>query len=279
MDEVGTDIVEQTLVVGDDDGGVVGALELVDAAGHYAKGVDVESGVRLVEDGEARFEHGHLEYFVALFLAAGEAFVDRARGELVVEFYDGALLTHQLEELAGREGGLMEILALGIDGRAHEVDHRDSGNLNGILEGEEKTLMGAVLGREREQVEAVEVDGASCDGEGGITGENAGECGLSRAVGAHDCVNFAGADGKVDATEDLAPFNAGAQAADFQQYFVSHFYSAMLKRPFMRPDNSTMASKLQQIIETAVLNVPKFGLTRAALREFVYICRWLNLSK
>ena len=92
-------------------------------------------------------------------------------------------------------------------------------------------------------------------------------------------MNFAGADGKVDATEDLAPFNAGAQAADFQQYFVSHFYSAMLKRPFMRPDNSTMASKLQQIIETAVLNVPKFGLTRAALREFVYICRWLNLSK
>lgn len=139
--------------------------------------------------------------------------------------------------------------------------------------------MAAVGGIERKKIEPMEYGGTACYLINRITCQDARKCRFSRTVGAHDCVNFAGTDGEVDATEDLAPFNAGAQAADFQQYFVSHFYSAMLKRPFMRPDNSTMASKLQQIIETAVLNGPKFGLTRAALREFVYICRWLNLSK
>ena len=117
----------------------------------------------------------------------------------------------------------MEILALGIDGRAHEVDHRDSGNLNGILEGEEKALVGAVLGREREQVEAVEVDGASCDGEGGITGENAGERGLSRAVGAHDGVDLAGMNLEIDSLENLLVVDFCAKVGDLQKYIVAHF--------------------------------------------------------
>lgn len=43
----------------------------------------------------------------------------------------------------------------------------------------------------------------------------------------------------------------------------------------MRPDNSTMASKLQQIIETAVLNVPKFGSDTARPE----ICVYLPLAK
>ena len=43
MHEVGIDLVKQKLIVGDEDGGVVGRFEFVHAAGHDAQGVDVET--------------------------------------------------------------------------------------------------------------------------------------------------------------------------------------------------------------------------------------------
>ena len=79
MHEVRHDVVEQPLVVRDDEHRVLLAAQRVHAVGDDAQRVDVEAGVGLVEDGELRIEHRHLEDLVALLLAAGEAFVD-ARG-------------------------------------------------------------------------------------------------------------------------------------------------------------------------------------------------------
>jgi hypothetical protein len=44
-----------------------GALQFVHAAGNDFQRVNVQAGIRLVEDGELRFEHGHLENFARFF--------------------------------------------------------------------------------------------------------------------------------------------------------------------------------------------------------------------
>jgi len=53
-------VIQEALVVGDDDGRVVGTAKLVDTFGNDSEGVDVESRVSLVENCETRREHGHL---------------------------------------------------------------------------------------------------------------------------------------------------------------------------------------------------------------------------
>ena len=52
--DVGLDVVEQALVVGDDQEAAVRRPQRVDAVGDDAQGVDVEAGIGLVEEAEAR---------------------------------------------------------------------------------------------------------------------------------------------------------------------------------------------------------------------------------
>ncbi len=147
---VGLYIVEQSLVVCYDYGGVLACLELVDASGNYPEGVDVESTVCFVENRKARFEHGHLENLVALFLAAREALVDRARRQLVIKLYHGAFLPHHLQEVGRAHRLFAEVFALGVDGGTHEVDHRHARNLHRVLERQEQAFVRTVLGSERQ---------------------------------------------------------------------------------------------------------------------------------
>ena len=148
MYDVRLQVVEQALVVGDDDGARLWGAQLVEAFCHDAQGVHVEAAVRLVEDGELRFEHRHLEYLVALLLAAREALVHAAVCQLAVQLHDGTLLPHELEEVASRHGVEALILALGVEGSTHEVDHRHAWNLDRLLEAEEDALVGTFLGLE-----------------------------------------------------------------------------------------------------------------------------------
>ena len=222
MHEVGLDVVEQSLIVGDDYGGVLRRAQLVDARGHHAQSVDVEPRIGLVEDAQARLQHRHLKYLVAFLLAAGKAFVDRARGELVVKLHYGAFLTHQFEEVAGRQGRLVEILPLGVDRRTHEVDHRHPGDLHRILEREKQPLVTAVLGRQRQEVEAVKLGAPLGDCKGRIAGQHARQRRFSRPVGAHDGVHLAGMYLKIDAAEDLLVLHLGVKIFDLQQYIVVH---------------------------------------------------------
>jgi hypothetical protein len=56
----------------------------VHAIGDSLQRVDVEAGIGLVEDRQARLQHRHLEDLVALLLAAGKALVHRAMQQLVL---------------------------------------------------------------------------------------------------------------------------------------------------------------------------------------------------
>ena len=111
-------------------------MHLVDTVGDDAHGIDIQSGVGLVEDAELRFEHGHLEDLVALLLATGESLVDGSVGEFRIEFYDLALLAHEFHEVGSLQRLLALIRALGVDGRLHEVGHAHARNLHGVLERE-----------------------------------------------------------------------------------------------------------------------------------------------
>ena len=63
----------------------LGADELLHAAGDDLQRVDVEARVGLVEHGDPRLQHRHLQDLDALLLAAGEAVVQVARGELAAD--------------------------------------------------------------------------------------------------------------------------------------------------------------------------------------------------
>ena len=79
MHEIGSHIVQDPLVVGDDqDAEAVFVVQPLHALRHRAQRVDIKAGVRLVEDGDVGLQHRELQDLRALLLTAGEAVVEMA---------------------------------------------------------------------------------------------------------------------------------------------------------------------------------------------------------
>jgi hypothetical protein len=212
VDDIGLNIVEEALVVGDEEEATVGGAHGVDAAGDNFEGVDVEAGVGLVEDGVFGFQHHELEDLVAFFLATGEALVDGAAGEGAIHLQ----LVHARVELFV-EGDGVDVLALGeagFESGAEEVGVGDAGDFVGVLEGEEEASAGAFIDGHGEDVLAVEGDGAAGDFVLFVAGENFGEGAFAGAIGAHDGVDFTGVDGEGQAVEDLTVGDLGGEVID-----------------------------------------------------------------
>ena len=122
-----------------------------------AERVDVEAGVGLVEHRDHRLEHRHLQDLVALLLAAREALVQVALLEAVVHA-EALRPRHELH--AHLEHGVVVDALAGGDRLAQEVEHRDAGDLLGVLEAEEEAQGGALLDRGVGDVGAAEQDAA-----------------------------------------------------------------------------------------------------------------------
>ena len=110
----------------------------VDALADHPQRVDVQTGVGLVEDRDLRLEQPQLQDLVALLLTTGEAFVDTALAEGLIDvevlhrrfdFFDPV---PQLGRLAADRGG----------GRAQEVRHRHTGHLDRVLHRQEQARRG-----------------------------------------------------------------------------------------------------------------------------------------
>src|SRR5262245_53527816 len=84
VNHIGSDVIEQALVVSNEENAAVRTAHEIDAFGNDFKRVDVEARIGFVEHGIARLQHEHLENFVALLLAAGKSLVDAAAGERTV---------------------------------------------------------------------------------------------------------------------------------------------------------------------------------------------------
>src|SRR5665213_2010818 len=76
--EVGNDVIEEPLIVRDDDCRIVRATQCVHATSHDAECIDVETGIRFVENRELGLQHRHLQNLVALFLATRKSCVYRS---------------------------------------------------------------------------------------------------------------------------------------------------------------------------------------------------------
>ena len=109
----------------------------------------------------------------------------------------------------------MEIFPLGVDGGAHEVDHRDSRNFNRILESEEKSLVAPYFRRKRKKVFAAEFHLPARYGIGRISRENHRQSGLARSVRTHYGVNLARIHFEIDAAQYFTAVDFGMQIADF----------------------------------------------------------------
>src|SRR6266478_4722151 len=75
MHVVRNDVIQQALIVRDQDDRSLRRAQRVYAVGDELQRIDVESGIRLVEDGKPRLEHEHLQDLVAVIFAAREALI------------------------------------------------------------------------------------------------------------------------------------------------------------------------------------------------------------
>ena len=211
-------MVEQTLVVRDDEERAVLGAEPIDALGDDAERVDVEAGIRLVEDAHLRGEERHLQDLHALLLAAGEADVQRALQHVLV---DAELLGRAVDRL-DEGGGLQFVLAARAALRVHrglEEGHRgDAGDLQRILEGEEQAGGGAGVRLHREDVLAVQQDLAVEDLVILLAGDDIAERGLAGAVRPHDGGDFSIVDREREPVEDRLVLvgDLDVQVADFE---------------------------------------------------------------
>jgi hypothetical protein len=214
VDDVGLDVVEQTLVVGDQQDAEVRVQHRIDALGDDPQGIDVEPRIGLVEDRHLGLDDRHLEHLQPLLLATGETLVDVAGREALVHPEERHLLAHLGAEIAHRNaaadrigrvdiGILVDALQLGVQRAADERGDRQSGDRGRVLEGEEQPETRPLVRRELEDVSALPLDLTAGHDVGRVAHEGVGERRLARPVGAHDRVDLALADRQVDPLEDL----------------------------------------------------------------------------
>ena len=150
MHEVGHYEVEQPLIVSDHQTRVFRAPQLVHRLCYRFQSVYVETGVRLVQDRQLWFEHGHLEYLVALLFATREAMIHRPLHQAVGPTDHFELLLQHVHEVDRVEFLEALALTLGVHGRAQEIRVGDAVDFDRVLERQEQTGTGALFRREVE---------------------------------------------------------------------------------------------------------------------------------
>src|SRR5947208_9948272 len=101
MDEVGGNVVEHALIVDNEQNAEIRAGQSIDTLGDYFEGVDIKTGISFVHDGNFWLKQGHLQNFGTLLLTTGEAIVDRAVDEAVIDLEQFHFLLQELAELSG----------------------------------------------------------------------------------------------------------------------------------------------------------------------------------
>src|SRR5512132_1598022 len=99
VDEVRAHVAEDARVVRDDQEAALVVAHRVDAVGYDPQSVDVEPRVGLVEHREGGLEHRQLQDLRALLLAAREALVEVALGEVAADLEQIDVLAQQSAEL------------------------------------------------------------------------------------------------------------------------------------------------------------------------------------
>ena len=200
------------------------ADELAHAVGDDLQRVDVEARVGLVEHGDARLQHRHLQDLDPLLLAAREAVVQVALRELARHLQLLHRGEHVLAELRDRDRVVLAAvarLADRVDRGAQEARDGHAGDRVRVLEREEEAALRALVRLELGHVLAVEEDLALGDLVGRVAHQRVRERRLAGAVRAHDRVDLVRVDREVDALDDLgAVLERDVQVLQFEQSHV-----------------------------------------------------------
>ena len=186
------------------------------ALGDRAHRVDVQTGVRLVEDGKLRLEHEHLQDLRFLFLTAGKAHIQ-------VALSIGSVHRQQLHRLGKILLEVPEADALAgllLERTADKRAERHAGHLERILKRQKNTPLRALVDRQPCDILAVKDDLSGRDRVLRIAGDRIAERGLAGAVRPHEHMRLILADGQVHAVQDLFLARTHVQAADFKQVAV-----------------------------------------------------------
>mmetsp|Transcript_51801 Transcript_51801/g.110819 ORF Transcript_51801/g.110819 Transcript_51801/m.110819 type:complete len:296 (-) Transcript_51801:197-1084(-) len=167
--------------------------------------VDIQAGVYLVKDSQPRPQDGQLKHLVPLPLATTKALVNVAVEEVCTDLQLLQLLRDVAIEFDDVQLLFLSGPPLGIVGGAEEVEVADTTHCWRTLEGEEETRQRALVGLQVEEALLIEGSLARGDLVAPVADEHLGECALPRAVGTHDRMHLALADGKVQPFEDLLP--------------------------------------------------------------------------
>jgi len=107
-------------------------------------------------------------------------------------------------------------LAVGVTGHPQKVPITDPRDLQGILEGQENTGGGAIVGGQLQQVPTLEVHRPSGNLIIGVARQYLGEGTFARAIQAHDGVDLTGPHLQVEALENFYPIDAGMEIVNGQ---------------------------------------------------------------
>ena len=211
MHNIRFDIIEQTLVVGDDNRTGFGSLQFIYPFGHNTERIDIQSGIRFIENAQTRFQHCHLKNLVPFLLSTGETFVHRTVSELIVQFNNRTFLTHQFQEFTGGQCRQTFIFALFIHSSTHKVYHAHTRNLNRILETKENTLMATVFRTQFQQILSIKSNRTFRYLKSRITHQYGGKRTFTGTVRSHNRMYFARLHRQVNAFQYLFAINAGMQ--------------------------------------------------------------------
>ena len=175
--------------------------------------VDVEAGVGLVQDGELRLEHQHLQNFGLFLLAAGEADVQITLGIALVHMQK----RHGLLELFLKVPQPQTVAGLLLERAADERAQRHARNLQRILEGEENAFFRPLVNGELRDVLAVKNDRTASYAVGRVAGDGVAERRLAGAVRSHENMGLVLTDGQIHAVQDLLFLDPHVQVTDLQK--------------------------------------------------------------
>jgi hypothetical protein len=165
---------------------------LCDQRDDGAHAVDVQAGVDLVEQGQARPQQRQLQQLVALALAAREAVVDGPAQQGLRQPRRARRTARTGQEVEGIQRRLAARLAHRVQCRADEQVVLHAGDLGRRLEGQEEPGLRALLGRHRQQVLAGKARLAAAHAVARVPGQRQAQRALAAAVGAHQHQQRAG---------------------------------------------------------------------------------------
>ena len=132
--------------MGDNQHAAIRRAQRVHAIGHQLQRVDIETGIGFIENGERGLEQRHLQNFQPLFLAAGEADIQRPLQHL---FGDVQRLRPSRAPACSTLKRIDFLFAarapLRVQRGLEEIHRGDAGNFHRILHGEEHALCRALL--------------------------------------------------------------------------------------------------------------------------------------